>query len=78
MTTSRATFTLDNEAQAFLSIAAGKNKSAYLNDLLKREKQRILERAILQANQEEAEDPDYQAELAQWDITLADGLAPDA
>ena len=74
--TQRATFTLEAEAFAFLKAVAGNNRSAYINRLLKEEKQRQLEEAILQANQEEAEDPSYQEELSAWDETLGDGLDP--
>lgn len=70
----RATISLDEEAYHFLMKIAEGNKSAYINELLKREKQRLLEEAVLKANQEEAEDTDYQDELSDWDVTLADGL----
>ena len=43
---------------------------------LLQEKKRSLKKAILQANQEEAEDAAYQEELSEWDETLADGLEP--
>lgn len=33
-----------------------------------------LEQAILKANQEEAEDEEYQEELDLWDVTLGDGV----
>ncbi len=69
----RMSFTLDAEASAFLAERAGRNKSAYLNQLLLDEKQR-LEEAIVRANREEAEDPAYLDELAAWDETLPDGL----
>lgn len=72
--TERATFSLDEEAYNFLSKVGGTNKSAYINELLKREKQRILQEELLKANQEEADDADYQAELSEWDSTLSDGL----
>lgn len=72
--THRATITLDKEAYSFLLSAAKDNRSAFINELLKREKQRHLEKAILQANQEEADDPIYQEELSNWDETLADGI----
>jgi len=36
-----------------------------------------LEQAILKANQEEANDEDYQEELSIWDTTLADGITKD-
>ncbi len=74
MTAQRATFTLDSEVMAFLATVAGNNKSAYINRLLREEQRRTLEKAILMANKEEAEDLNYQKELADWDVTLSDGL----
>ncbi|GJL52181.1 type II toxin-antitoxin system MazE family antitoxin [Candidatus Nitrospira salsa] len=74
--THRATFTLEDEALSYLKQAGGDNKSAYVNHLLLQEKKRSLKKAILQANQEEAEDTVYQKELSEWDETLADGLEP--
>ncbi|MEM6643732.1 MAG: CopG family transcriptional regulator [Bacteroidota bacterium] len=70
----RATISLDEESHSFLTEIADGNKSAYINELLKREKKRLLEEAILKANQEESEDIDYQKEIASWDATLNDGL----
>ena len=72
--TNRATFTLDDEAHTFLIETGGKNKSAYINQLSKKERQRVFEDAILKANKEEAADPDYQEEISAWDETLSDGL----
>lgn len=72
----RATFTLEEETFAFLKKAGGSNRSKYINDLLKKEKQRLLEKEILKANREEAEDPAYQEELSDWDPALSDGLDP--
>lgn len=72
----RATFSLDDDVIDFLKVAGGANKSAYINDLLKKEKQRVLQEALLKANQEEAEDIEYQKELSDWDVTLSDGLNP--
>ena len=77
MTSNRTTFTLDSEAHAFLMAIGGNNKSAYINRLLRKEKQRTLEESVLRANQEEAADEGYQAELSAWDITLSDGLNAD-
>ena len=74
--TQRATFTLEAEAFSFLKAAAGSNRSAYINRLLKAEKQRQLEEALLQANQEEAENATYQEELSAWDEALFDGIDP--
>ncbi|VEP15157.1 conserved hypothetical protein [Hyella patelloides LEGE 07179] len=69
----RVTITLDKEAYEFLESKANGNRSAYINSILKAEKQRIIAEKILRANQEEAEES-YQEELADWDITLSDGL----
>ena len=72
--THRATFTLDTDVFAFLKMMGGDNRSGYINELLKREKQRTLEKAILKANLEEAGDKAYQKELVEWDVSLEDGL----
>jgi hypothetical protein len=72
--TNRATFTLEDDALAYLKQVGG--DSAYVNRLLLQEKKRTLKKAILQANQEEAEEVAYQEELSEWDETLADGLEP--
>ena len=65
------------DAYSFLMAAGGKNKSAFINQLLKQEQQRILRQEILKANQEEAKDADYQAELSDWEATLEDGIHND-
>lgn len=75
--THRTTITLDDEIFAFLNDIAGNNRSAYINQLLKLERQRLLKNAILKANQEEAEDIDYQSELQAWENTQSDGLTDD-
>jgi hypothetical protein len=72
----RATFTLEPEAMAFLQQVGCKNRSGYINELLKRERKQALERALLQSNREEAGDSAYQEELAAWDARLEDGLEP--
>jgi antitoxin CcdA len=72
--TYRATITLDEEAYNFLLSNAKNNRSSFINELIKREKERVLEAALAQANEEESSDPDYQAELQDWDQTMTDGL----
>ncbi len=69
----RLTITLDDEAYAFLELKANGNRSAYINRIIKQEKQRIIAEKIFQANQEEAQDS-YQQQLQDWDITVSDGL----
>ena len=70
----RATFTLDEDAYAFLRTFGGKNKSAFINSLLKKERRTYLQKNILRANLEEAGDAAYQQELAEWDVTTLDGI----
>ncbi len=62
----RITITLDDEAFAFLNQVVGKNRSPYINQLLKKELRNTLKEALLKANQEEADDADYQQELKLW------------
>jgi predicted transcriptional regulator len=75
--THRMTITLDDETFAFLNNVASSNRSAYINQLLKQERKNFLQAALRKANQEEAEDTNYQKELQVWDSTLSDGLAND-
>ncbi len=72
--TARATISFDDDNFQFLKKRAGKSRSAFINQLLREERQRQLAAALLRANQEEAEDPDYGAEWSAWDAALADGL----
>jgi hypothetical protein len=69
----RSTITLDQEAFSFLLLVGGANKSAFINALLKQEKQRVLSDLLVKANQEEAASL-YQASLQEWDAALNDGL----
>lgn len=75
--THRTTITLDDDSFAFLNSIAGDNRSAYINQLLKQQRKNSLKDALLKANQEEAEDTNYQEELREWDGTVSDGLADD-
>ena len=72
--THRATVSIDESNYQFLCAAAGKNRSAYINALLKKERKKSLREAVLQANRDEASDPEYQDALNEWDETLSDGL----
>ncbi|MDP2225762.1 CopG family transcriptional regulator [Nitrosomonas sp.] len=75
--THRTTITLDDEIFAFLNQVAGHNRSAYINELLRQERNNSLKQALLKANLEEAKDTDYQEELQSWESTLSDGLTND-
>ena len=73
--TARATISFDEDNYSFLEKHAGKSRSAYINELLRRERQTTEKARIIAANEEEANDLAYQDELADWDNTLLDGLA---
>lgn len=75
--THRTTISIEGPNYEFLNSVAGKNRSAYINELLERERLKSLREAILSANIEEAEDAEYQDELALWDETTGDGLKND-
>jgi antitoxin CcdA len=75
--TYRTTITLDKEAAAFLRDHGGDNKSAFIAGLLREERRRTIENLIHAANRDEAADADYQTELADWDVTLSDGMGDD-
>ncbi len=75
--THRTTITLDDDSFAFLNSIAGDNRSAYINQLLKQQRKNSLKDALLKANQEEAEDKDYQEQLQEWNNTISDGLVND-
>jgi hypothetical protein len=70
----RMTITLDDDTYGFVKQHAQGDQSAFINQLLKEAQAKHLEEALRQACMEEAQDPTYQAELAEWDVCMADGL----
>lgn len=75
--TRQTTITLDDEIFSFLNDIAGDNHSAYINALLKQNRDNFLKQTFIKANREESEDSDYQEELQVWESTLSDGLKHD-
>ncbi|WP_090330373.1 CopG family transcriptional regulator [Nitrosomonas sp. Nm51] len=73
----RTTITLNDSNFTFLNSVAGNNRSAYINHLLEQQRKIVLKEKLLKANQEEAEDENYQNELQEWNSTASDGLAND-
>jgi Arc/MetJ-type ribon-helix-helix transcriptional regulator len=66
--------TLDEELVAFLDAQAKGNRSEYLNALLTRERKQTLETEIIAALVQDAQDANYQAEIADWDSVVGDGI----
>jgi Arc/MetJ-type ribon-helix-helix transcriptional regulator len=75
----KVTITLDDEILAFIDRQAavtGKtaNRSGYINAVLSIHRRAILEAEMIAALKQDAEDPDYQAEIAAWDSVVGDGI----
>jgi hypothetical protein len=66
--------TLDRELVFFIDLQAQGNRSDYLNSLIIQERRKVLTDEIIAALQEDIQDPEYQAEIAQWDRLAGDGI----
>jgi metal-responsive CopG/Arc/MetJ family transcriptional regulator len=69
----KVSITLDDEVLSFVDRLAS-NRSSFINDILRQEKKRILMQELADAYQQEANDPTFQSEIADWDVTAGDGL----
>jgi metal-responsive CopG/Arc/MetJ family transcriptional regulator len=74
----KVSITLDDAVLRFVDEAAVENRSRFINEVLRKEQRRILCEELKAAYIEQAADPYFQAEFADWDVTLGDGLANDA
>jgi Arc/MetJ-type ribon-helix-helix transcriptional regulator len=66
--------TIDQQLLTFIDLQAQGNRSEYLNSLLNRERQRTLKAEMITALKEDLQDPEYLAEIAEWDKLAVDGL----
>ena len=66
--------TLDRDLLSFIDRRANGNRSDYLNSLITQERQKILANEIIAALQDDSQDPEYQAEIAEWDRLAGDGI----
>jgi Arc/MetJ-type ribon-helix-helix transcriptional regulator len=69
----KVSITLDDEVLDFVDRLAS-NRSSFINDVLSKEKQRIFMKELEDAYKEQANDPEFQEEISDWDITVGDGL----
>jgi Arc/MetJ-type ribon-helix-helix transcriptional regulator len=69
----KVSITLDDEVLDFVDRLAS-NRSSFINDVLSKEKQRIFMKELENAYKDQANDPEFQEEIADWDITVGDGL----
>jgi hypothetical protein len=66
--------TLDRELLSFIDRQAQGNRSDYLNSLITQERRKILEQETIASLQADSQDPEYQAEIAEWDRLAGDGI----
>jgi Arc/MetJ-type ribon-helix-helix transcriptional regulator len=66
--------TIDRELVSFIDQQAQGNRSDYLNSLITQERRKILASEIIAALQADIQDPEYQAEIAEWDRLAGDGI----
>jgi Arc/MetJ-type ribon-helix-helix transcriptional regulator len=69
----KVSITLDDEVLDFVDRLAS-NRSSFINDVLSKEKQRIFMKELEDAYKNQANDPEFQEEISDWDITVGDGL----
>jgi hypothetical protein len=69
----KVSITLDDEVLSFVDRLAS-NRSSFINDILWKEKQRVLMQELEDAYKEQVNDPEFQEEMAIWDVTVGDGL----
>jgi predicted transcriptional regulator len=69
----KVSITLDDEVLDFVDRLAS-NRSSFINDVLFKEKQRIFMKELKNAYKDQANDSEFQEEIAVWDIALGDGL----
>ncbi|GAB4306760.1 MAG: hypothetical protein Fur0025_48680 [Oscillatoriaceae cyanobacterium] len=69
----KISITLDDEILDFVDGKA-KNRSNFINRVLREEKKRILMQELAAAYQEQANDEEFRHEVSVWDITAGDGI----
>ncbi|MBR8837539.1 MAG: CopG family transcriptional regulator [Stigonema ocellatum SAG 48.90 = DSM 106950] len=70
----KVTITLEDEILQFIDQQAKGNRSAYINALLAEHRRCVLDVQMIAALKEDAQDPEYQAEIAVWDSVVGDGV----
>lgn len=69
---------LDDEVLVFLDRHSGGNRSEYINQLLRKQRQSAIEAELAAAHQQDAQNPEYRAEIALWDAVVGDGIGGDS
>ena len=69
----KVSITLDDEILTFVDRLAS-NRSSFINDILRKEKQRLFMKELEDAYKEQMNDQDFQEEISVWDVTVGDGI----
>ncbi|WP_293338432.1 hypothetical protein [Microcoleus sp. CAWBG58] len=69
----KVSITLDDTILDFVDRLAS-NRSSFINEILWKEKRRIMMEELENAYKEQANDPDFQEEISVWDVAVGDGL----
>ncbi|XWK90530.1 MAG: hypothetical protein U7127_10905 [Phormidium sp.] len=70
----QVTVALEDDILEFLDRQAQGNRSNYINEVLAEHRRRILQAEMIAALKQDAEDPEYQAEISAWDSVVGDGI----
>ncbi|MHC5932686.1 type II toxin-antitoxin system MazE family antitoxin [Nostoc sp.] len=70
----KVTISLEEDILQFVDQYAQGNRSASINTLLAEHRRRILAAEMITALKQDAEDPEYQSEIAAWDSVAGDGM----
>ncbi|MEH1843391.1 MAG: CopG family transcriptional regulator [Nostoc sp.] len=70
----KVTITLEEDILRFVDQYAQENSSAYINTLLAEHRRKIFGTEMIVALKQDAEDPEYQVEIASWDSIAGDGI----
>ena len=69
----KITINIEDRAFDFLSKVTD-NRSAYINNLLLEKEREKLEAELRKGYREQNQDPEFQAAIKDWDVTVGDGL----
>jgi metal-responsive CopG/Arc/MetJ family transcriptional regulator len=69
----KVSITLDEEVLEFVD-RSSQNRSQFINEILSKAKKSQLLKELEAAYTELADDPEYQAEIKLWEVTVGDGI----
>ncbi|MBW4594737.1 MAG: CopG family transcriptional regulator [Brasilonema angustatum HA4187-MV1] len=70
----KVTITLEEDILQFIDQQAQGNRSGYINALVTEHRRQILSAEMIAALKQDAQDSEYQAEIAAWDNVVGDGI----